>query len=87
MCMIASSLLFAIIGINLANRDPKMRPVPKWLKTVIVQRLGKLLRIQLPDLSVSVCLMRYRCRHKINTYLYILVDKTHVNNWSRKNIH
>lgn len=51
MGMISLSLFLAIIIENLHHRRPKLKPVPKWAKTLFFGRLPKLLGINLPKVS------------------------------------
>ena len=52
MSMISLSLFLAIIIENLHHRRPKLNPVPKWMRTVFLKRLPKLLGIELPKVHV-----------------------------------
>jgi hypothetical protein len=48
MCMISFSLFLAIIIVNLHHRRPKLGPAPQWIKTAFLEKVPRLLGIQLP---------------------------------------
>lgn len=52
MCMISTSLLLAIIGINLSRRKPALRPVPNWAKIVFIDKLSKCLNLKLTNVRL-----------------------------------
>ena len=47
MCMIVSSLMLAIIGVNISERKPEKQPVPEWVKKLFINKLSPLLKMQL----------------------------------------
>lgn len=51
MGMISLSLFLAIIIENLHHRRPKLKPVPKWLKSLLFGKLTKFLGIKLPKVN------------------------------------
>ena len=47
MCMIVSSLMLVIIGVNISERKPEKQPVPEWVKKLFIKKLSPLLKMQI----------------------------------------